>query len=111
MSQIRPQGALRQRRKPYESRDYRMYVATQPCLACGRHGTQAAHISAGNYARGMKADDWYCIPLCAPQYLNPGCHFFFDAGQERFARERLGLSIDALQARAKAQWIAWEAHQ
>lgn len=117
MTMIRPQGELRQREQPYRDEKYRRYVAKQPCMACGHHESQAAHISAGNYARGMKAPDYYCIPLCPPHLaplgtmITKGCHAKFDENQERFAQETLNLSIDALKAKAKARWIAWESQQ
>ena len=55
-------------------RPYREHVATLPCLACNRYGVQAAHESHGNYARGLKASDDLCMPLC------PECHRKHDQG-------------------------------
>lgn len=111
MSAVPPQGALRQRRKPYDKLAYRKHVASLPCLSCGRTGCQAAHISVGNYARGMRADDWFCIPLCADRPGEYGCHSAFDLMQTRFAAEHLKMSIDELKRRAKANWLQWERNQ
>lgn len=111
MTMIRPQGELRQREQPYRSKEYRRHVASQPCMACGAISpsdtgdvaSQCAHI--GVFGRSAKNHDYYTIPLC------PGCHQSFDAGQKHMARSWWNLSIDALKAKAKARWMAWESQQ
>ena len=86
---------------------YRRYVASMPCMACGRHGCQAAHISVGNHARGMKASDDLCLPLCATTIRGFGCHAAFDRGQVLFAKVSLRMTIDKLKSHARAMYQAW----
>ena len=92
---------------PHRDRAYREYVASQPCMACGYHETQAAHISVGNFARGMKADDFYCIPLCPSRVGVLGCHFIFDLNQKHYAKEWFKKTPEELKEEAKAFWQQW----
>jgi hypothetical protein len=88
---------------------YRRYVASLPCMACGRHGCQAAHITHGNHARGMKPSDDLCISLCAASPGYQGCHALFDRQQAVYARKALGMTIDELKAHAQRMYREWEA--
>ena len=45
------------------SEAYRRMVASLPCKICGNPEVQAAHPNA-NKAKGMKACDLLCFPLC-----------------------------------------------
>jgi hypothetical protein len=46
-------------------KDHRKFVATQPCIVCGRTPTEAHHIRfAQPRALGRKVSDEYTIPLC-----------------------------------------------
>lgn len=115
---IAPTQPPAQKREPIDDIKYRKHVSQQPCDACGwalpnEIGTitQGAHISAGNYARGMKASDEFLIPLCV------NCHDDFDCRSSRFPNQTaaatgmFGMTIDALKARAVARWIAWKSQQ
>ena len=112
-----PGHAIRQKQQPIRDEAYRRYVASMPYLACpvdvenNSWGirSQAAHISVGNYARGMKADDSLCIPLCCDSPVLRGCHGMFDADQEGFARQVLGKTIDELKAERRAAYEEWKA--
>jgi len=76
-----------------EHEGYRRLVAAMPCMNCGiNDNSQAAHPNT-NKAKGMKADDRLCFPLCAVRFNAPGCHYLFDQHQlfprsERAAVER-----------------------
>jgi hypothetical protein len=60
------------------SEAYRRLVAALPCVRCGIQGaSQAAHPNSDK-AKGKKADDRECFPLCAARPMAPGCHFLFD---------------------------------
>jgi hypothetical protein len=51
----------------FRSEDYRRYVASFPCFACGIEGmTQAAHSNQSKHGKGksVKASDKYIFPLC-----------------------------------------------
>jgi hypothetical protein len=88
---------------------YRRHVASLPCMRCNFPYCQCAHISAGNYARGMKASDEFCIPLCATRSGIVGCHQLFDARQVAFAEQCLGMTIDELKAHAQRMYREWAA--
>jgi hypothetical protein len=54
-------------RKPHRQRDkrHREYVATQPCLVCGRTPSDAHHLRfAQPRALGRKVSDEFTVPLC-----------------------------------------------
>lgn len=59
----------------------RRAVATLPCARCGVEGyTQVAHsnLSEHGKGRGLKAGDWYVMPLCCTRVGVPGCHVELD---------------------------------
>jgi len=102
--------AIRQKRPPIRDPEYRRYVASQPCMACGQHESQAAAISDGDLAGGMKADGPLWIPLCPDRVGKTGCHTFFDReGQGAMAHEWWGLTIDELKAEARQRYEEWKA--
>jgi hypothetical protein len=69
----------RERRGPARDADYRAFVRSFPCAACGStRSVEAAHTGSDG-GMSMKASDYSCIPLC------PDCH---RAG--RFAYHRVG---------------------
>lgn len=79
------------------SEKYRRYIASKPCLICEQE-SQAAHISVGNYGRGIKASDDKCVPLC------PVHHAEMDAGQVKFINAHaLEFGVDVL---AEAKLLA-----
>ena len=55
------------RSKPFRQRDreHLKFVATHPCLACGRSPSDAHHVKfAEQRAMGRKVSDEYTVPLC-----------------------------------------------
>jgi hypothetical protein len=49
--------------QPERDPQYRAWIRSQPCAACGTHiGVEAAH--TGPHGLGQKASDYTCIPLC-----------------------------------------------
>lgn len=66
---------------PVRSETYRRLVAALPCYQCGIQGfSQAAHPNT-NKAKGMKASDLDCFPLCCTRPGIQGCHFLYDSGR------------------------------
>ena len=64
---------------PVECEAYRRMVAARPCINCGlEKRSQAAHPNTGK-AKGMKADDRLCFPLC--HVGGNSCHPRFDLYQ------------------------------
>ena len=109
MRVAKPQGPS-PKSKPYRSKAYRQHVARKPCRAglpapmnAEGYLCQASHISVGNHARGMKAPDYYCIPL------SPEAHSLFDSsGQREFSKHVLMRSIETLKNDAFCNWFEWE---
>ena len=76
------------------SESYRRLVAALPCILCGIEGhSQAAHPNTGK-AKGAKADDLLCFPLCADRPGVKGCHAQFDQHQLFEKAERAVVEAD-----------------
>ena len=55
--------------KRIRNRDHLRYVASQPCLVCGRSPSQAHHLRfAQPRAMGRKVSDEFTVPLCAAHH-------------------------------------------
>ncbi|HSR49599.1 MAG TPA: Rad52/Rad22 family DNA repair protein [Acidobacteriota bacterium] len=68
-------GAPRRIRDP----NHLKYVASQPCLVCGRQPAQAHHLTfAQPRGRGLKSSDEWTVPLCALHHRE-----LHDRGDER----------------------------
>lgn len=62
--------------EPTRDENYRRLVATLPCFNCRIEGaSQAAHPNTGK-AKGRKADDLLCFPMCHVGAKD--CHARFD---------------------------------
>src|SRR5690348_13951531 len=67
----------RERRGPARDAQYRAWIRTSPCAACGRiQNIEAAHTGADGGMR-QKASDYSCIPLCSD------CHQFAPTSYHR----------------------------
>ncbi len=77
------------------NRKHLKYVASQPCVICGRNGTQAHHVRfAQPRAMGRKVGDQWTVPLCALHH-----RAVHDAGdEERWWKEQ---DLDSLQIAEK----------
>ena len=83
--------------KRIRDREHLKYVASQPCLICGRQPTQAHHLTfAQPRARGLKTSDEWVVPLCNLHHRQ-----LHDRGDERGYWE--GKGIDA-EFSAKSLW-------
>jgi hypothetical protein len=95
------------KRQRVRDEPYRRFVATLPCSHCQVEGySQAAHPNTGK-AKGRKADDTLCFPLCCDRPGVVGCHTLFDqhklfARAERPRMERQWSEAAAAEYRAKA---------
>ena len=79
---------------PVECEAYRRMVAARPCINCGlEKRSQAAHPNTGK-AKGAKADDMLCFPLCADRPGVNGCHAQFDQHQLFEKAERAAVESD-----------------
>ena len=85
--------------KRIRSREHLRYVASQPCLACGRSPSQAHHLRfAQPRALGKKVSDEYTVPLCAMHH-----HELHMRGNEKAWWEE--LQIEPLN-KAEELWLS-----
>lgn len=85
----------------FRSKEYRFWIAEQPCEACGREATPevpnvAAH-TTGRKGTGFKASDHTCIPLCW------FCHEEQELGHKTFAR-KYRIDYDATTKRLRERY-------
>lgn len=77
-----------QKKKKARSEKHRRFIASLPCVVCGRHETQAAHIRSDNGAgTSLKPGDDYCVPLCCTTGIGKnekGCHEKQHKGEVEF---------------------------
>jgi hypothetical protein len=79
------------------NRDHLKFVNSQPCLACGRHPSDAHHLRfAQQRAMGRKVSDEYTVPLCRVHHRD-----LHRRGDERLWWQQ--LNIDPLPA-AQRLW-------
>lgn len=78
---------------PWRSKEYRSFVRSKPCLACGKPSI-AHHEPLGETGWGTKAPDIYCLPLCPLCHIkrhNQGVKTFWDKLNVEPWREMLRL--------------------
>ena len=56
------------RKGPARDEDYKVWIRTLPCCACGVKGLSEAAHTGTDGGMSMKASDYSCVPLC------PDCH-------------------------------------
>lgn len=64
-----PGSFLLPKEKRIRDRQHLAFVASQPCLICGRHPTQAHHLRfAQTRAMALKVSDEFTVPLCVTHH-------------------------------------------
>jgi hypothetical protein len=87
--------------QPERDPQYRAWIRSQPCAACGTQiGVEAAH--TGSHALGQKASDYSCIPLCH-QHHRTGNEAIHKIGRRAF-QDRFSLDVEELIKRFNALW-------
>lgn len=60
---------------PKRDKKHRQFIASLPCISCGRPGpNQCAHVRLGWYRGGGRPGDDRTVPLCAERLGTMGCH-------------------------------------
>ena len=90
------------RKGPARDEDYKEWIRTLPCSACGVEGRPEAAHTGIDGGMSMKASDYTCVPLCAD------CHTqapeaYHRIGKREFERSR-GLCFAALATRLQREW-------
>ena len=106
----KPPAKARQstRRGPVRSDEYRAFVRSHCCVACGSsYQIEAAHTSivdAPDQRGGMsqKSADYSCIPLCRDCHTQAACAYH-RVGERVFAK-RHRLNLRAIVARLREEW-------
>lgn len=89
--------------KPFKSVKYRRWIASLPCVKCGSHYVQAAHIrSRTGGGMGYKPSDKWCFPLCCEAGNN--CHYKFDKHEDDFWTEEM---VDKAKDLARKLFQLW----
>jgi hypothetical protein len=79
-------------------RDHVRYVATHPCLVCGRQPSDAHHLRfAQSRALGRKVSDEFTVPLCRGHHREVHRH-----GDEKTWWQNLGIDAPAV---ARELWL------
>jgi hypothetical protein len=96
-----PQCKLR-RQQPARDWEYRAWIRTLPCTACGStRYVEAAHTGSDG-GMSQKASDYSCIPLCALCHRVRG-DSYHSLGRQEFERRR-GVDCIGLSAELYAIW-------
>jgi len=90
------------RKGPARDEDYKDWIRTLACCACGVEGrSEAAHTGADG-GMSMKASDYSCVPLCPDCHTQaPGAHY--RVGRRQFERSE-GICFAALVAQLQKAW-------
>ena len=95
------------RRKPYRGParddDYKTFLRAQPCCACGRMPSEAAHTGSDG-GMGQKASDYSCVPLCTFCHTAGG-KSYHRIGRKEFER-RNGIDFDIIMEGLFTEWSA-----
>jgi hypothetical protein len=92
------------RRGPERDKDYKAWIRTLPCCACGAEERSEAAHTGSDGGMAQKASDLSCVPLCRDCHTQaPGAHH--RVGKEIFER-RHGLSFAGIVARLNREWQA-----
>jgi hypothetical protein len=90
------------RKGPARDEDYKEWIRTLACCACGIEGRSEAAHTGTDGGMSTKASDYSCVPLC------PGCHTqapgaYHRVGKRAFERAR-GLCFAASVAQLHREW-------
>ena len=90
------------RRGPPRDEDYKAWIRTLPCLACGIEGRSEAAHTGSDGGMSQRASDYSVVPLCADCHRqNPGA--YHRVGKRAFER-RNGFCFAGIVARLNREW-------
>jgi hypothetical protein len=100
-----PRRASRPTRKgPPRDDDYKAWIRTLPCCACGVEGRSEAAHTGTDGGMSMKPSDYSCVPLCSDCHTQaPGA--YHRVGKRAFER-RHGLSLAHIVTGLNRGWLA-----
>lgn len=78
--------------RPIRDRKHRKFIASLPCLACGKPGpSQCTHIRINWYRSGERPGDNRTVPQCATTPERFGCHDIQHSMNEEFCWSARGI--------------------
>jgi len=91
------------RKGPSHDEDYKAWIRTLVCRACGRPAPNEAAHTGIDGGMSMKASDYSCVPLC------PDCHTrgplsYHRIGKRAFERVH-GIRFASIAARLRREWL------
>jgi hypothetical protein len=82
--------------------DYKAWIRTLPCVACGIEGRSEAAHTGSDGGMSMKASDYSCVPLCSDCHTKaPGA--YHRVGKRTFEHQH-GLCCARIAARLNREW-------
>ena len=90
---------------PERDPDYRAWIRSLPCCACGStKDVEAAHTGTDG-GKGQKASDYSCVPLCASCHrTGPHAYHGLNSSARDF-EQRHRLNFARIAAELRARWI------
>ena len=102
--EIQRKPPQKERRGPTRDAQYRAFVRSFPCAACGStRNVEAAHTGCDG-GMSMKSSAYSCIPLC-PDCHRVGCFAYHRVGRAAFLLQ-WGIDLTELVERLNAAWRA-----
>ena len=90
------------RKRPPRDKEYRAWICSLPCAACGVPGRSEAAHTGSDGGMSMKASDYTCVPLCTDCHTQaPGA--YHRIGKRAFERAH-GISFAELAKRLTREW-------
>jgi|GEM_PF-2466495 hypothetical protein len=90
------------RKGPPRDENYKAWIRTFPCCACGAVGRSEAAHTGSDGGMSMKASDYSCVPLCSDCHTQaPGA--YHRVGRRAF-EHRHGLSFMRIVTQMNFEW-------
>jgi len=90
------------RKGPARDEEYKGWVRTLACCACGVEGRSEAAHTGTDGGMSMKASDYSCVPLCADCHTQAP-YAYHRVGKRAFEQSR-DLSFEILVAHLQREW-------
>ena len=92
------------RKGPPRDEDYKAWIRTLPCVACGIEGRSEAAHTGSDGGMSIKASDYSCVPLCSDCHTQaPGA--YHSVGKRAF-EDRHDLCFLRIVAQLNREWLA-----
>ena len=90
------------RKGPARDEDYKAWIRTLPCCACGAQGCSEAAHTGDDGGMSMKASDYSCVPLCSFCHTQAP-HAYHRIGKRRFEALHV-VCFSGIAAELRREW-------